>query len=62
VLTPGPDDESGRGLQLMRSLMDSVHFDSATGSGTTVHLEKTLSWTEDAAMHQLAARSPTPRP
>jgi serine/threonine-protein kinase RsbW len=58
ILTPGPDDEGGRGLQLMRSLMDSVHFDSATGSGTTVHLEKRLTWTEDAVIHQLASDAP----
>jgi serine/threonine-protein kinase RsbW len=53
VATPGPDDESGRGLQLMKELMDSVHFDSASGSGTTVHLEKELAWKPDAAIHQL---------
>lgn len=51
---PGPDDESGRGLALMRELMDSVHFDSAADDGTTVHLEKQLEWKPDAAIHQLA--------
>jgi serine/threonine-protein kinase RsbW len=53
VQHPGPDDESGRGLQLMTALMDSVHFDSASGSGTTVHLEKVLTWKPGAAIHQL---------
>lgn len=55
ISPPGPDDESGRGLQLMQELMDSVHFDSASGSGTTVHLEKELAWKPGAAMHQLTA-------
>jgi serine/threonine-protein kinase RsbW len=54
-----PDDEAGRGLHLMRELMDSVHFDSASGSGTTVHLEKTLTWKTDAVMQQLASGPPT---
>ena len=51
---PSPDDESGRGLALMRELMDSVHFDSADDYGTKVHLEKQLSWKPGAVIHQLA--------
>ena len=58
VPPPDPEGESGRGLQLMRELMDSVHFDTASGSGTTVHLEKQLTWKPDAAIHQLAAQPP----
>jgi serine/threonine-protein kinase RsbW len=58
VTTPNPDDESGRGLQLMRELMDSVHFDSASGSGTTVHLEKELVWKPGAVIHQLSPEAP----
>jgi serine/threonine-protein kinase RsbW len=54
VDTAVPDDESGRGLQLMRELMDSVRFDSASGAGTTVHLEKKLTWKPGAIIHQLA--------
>jgi serine/threonine-protein kinase RsbW len=54
INTPGPEDESGRGLALMRELMDSVHFDSADEFGTTVHLEKNLEWKPDAAIHQLS--------
>ncbi len=50
----GPDDEGGRGLHLMRELMDSVRFDSVSGSGTTVHLEKKLTWRAEAVIHQLA--------
>ena len=45
----------------MRELMDSVHFDSASGSGTTVHLEKRLAWKPDAAIHELVTqRAGTP--
>jgi serine/threonine-protein kinase RsbW len=55
-----PDDESGRGLHLMRELMDSVHFDSASGYGTTVHLEKKLIWKPGAAIHQLSSPHPQP--
>jgi serine/threonine-protein kinase RsbW len=55
IVSPEPDDETGRGLQLMRELMDSVRFDSASGSGTTVHLEKNLSWKPDAVIHQLGS-------
>jgi serine/threonine-protein kinase RsbW len=50
----GPDDEGGRGLHLMRELMDSVRFDTVSGSGTTVHLEKELTWRPEAVIHQLA--------
>jgi serine/threonine-protein kinase RsbW len=59
VLAPTPDAESGRGLQLMRELMDSVHFDSASGSGMTVHLEKRLAWKPDAPIHELVKQRPS---
>jgi serine/threonine-protein kinase RsbW len=49
-----PDDESGRGVQLMRELMDSVQFDTVSGSGTTVHLEKKLRFRPEAVIHKLA--------
>jgi serine/threonine-protein kinase RsbW len=51
---PSLDDESGRGVHLMRQLMDSVYFDSASGSGTTVHLEKQLVWQPGAPMERLS--------
>ena len=36
--------ESGRGLQIMQALMDEVHWHTGgDGSGTTVHLTKSLS-------------------
>ena len=36
-----PSDERGRGLMLMRKLMDSVAVDT-NGSGTTITLERRL--------------------
>ncbi|MDP9102099.1 MAG: ATP-binding protein [Actinomycetota bacterium] len=45
--------ESGRGIQLMRALVDRVSFTSR-GDGTVVHLEKRLSWAEDAPIGRLA--------
>ncbi len=41
--------ESGRGIQLMRALVDRVSFTSR-GDGTVVHLEKRLHWEEGAPM------------
>ncbi len=43
------DSERGRGIQLMKALVDRVHFQSDAGTGTAVHLEKTLHFREDAA-------------
>ncbi len=42
------DSERGRGIQLMKALVDRVHFRSDAGAGTAVHLEKTLHFREDA--------------
>ncbi len=39
---PDDDAESGRGVTLMRALMDKVHFESRSGDGTSVVLEKRL--------------------
>lgn len=48
-----PSAESGRGIQLIRALVDSVTFVSKPEAGTMVHLEKQLDFHEDAAMHRL---------
>ena len=45
---PAAESERGRGIQLMRALVDRVHFQSDAGAGTAVHLEKTLRFREDA--------------
>lgn len=36
--------ETGRGIQLMRALVDSVWFSAGRTAGTVVHLEKALVW------------------
>lgn len=43
-----PDSERGRGIQLMRALVDRVHFESRTDLGTAVYLEKTLYFRDDS--------------
>lgn len=40
------DAESGRGVHLMRMLVDRVRFTSRPEDGTLVHLEKELAWQE----------------
>ena len=44
----GAGAESGRGIQLIRALTDSASFTSREGSGTVVHLEKTIAWSAPA--------------
>ena len=39
-----PSAEGGRGIQLMRGLVDRVRFESQPEVGTVVHLEKELSF------------------
>ncbi|WP_026310929.1 ATP-binding protein [Parafrankia elaeagni] len=50
--------EQGRGILLMRALMDNVRFDAVDGPlpGTRVHLEKLLTWNKDhpgRRLHQI---------
>jgi serine/threonine-protein kinase RsbW len=40
--------EQGRGIQLMRALVDQVKFISKPEAGTIVHLEKTLTFDDDS--------------
>lgn len=42
--------EHGRGIQLMRALVDEVSFDSSPDEGTVVYLQKELSWREDTPL------------
>lgn len=44
-----PHAEDGRGIQLMRALVDKVSFNSASAVGTVVHLEKELEWAPEDA-------------
>lgn len=54
----GPTAEQGRGIQLMRALMDRVTFSSRPEKGTIVHLEKELHWVEAAPAKRLAVDGP----
>jgi serine/threonine-protein kinase RsbW len=47
------DAEEGRGIQIMRALVDRVTFDSVDTVGTIVHLEKRLEWNPDAVIKKL---------
>jgi serine/threonine-protein kinase RsbW len=43
-----PDSESGRGIKIMKALVDDVSFDSRPDTGTVVYLQKRLSWKEES--------------
>ena len=52
-----PTSEQGRGIQLIRALVDRVHFRSRPESGMIVHLEKELAFNEGSPLQQLTDRS-----
>ncbi len=52
------DSERGRGIQLMKALVDRVDFQSDAGSGTAVHLEKTLRFREDGVFGAIRRSQP----
>ena len=45
--------ESGRGLQIMRALVDDVTLRGAPGRGTCVSMQKQLTWRSDAPLATL---------
>jgi serine/threonine-protein kinase RsbW len=45
-----PDSESGRGIKIMKALVDDVTFDSRPESGTVVYLQKRLSWRDESPL------------
>jgi serine/threonine-protein kinase RsbW len=47
--------ESGRGIQLMRALVDRVAFESRPASGTVVHLQKNLKLQPDSPLWAMPA-------
>jgi serine/threonine-protein kinase RsbW len=52
----GPADdsaESGRGMGLMKSLVDQVIFESRPEAGTVVHLEKRLEYGKDSVVNRI---------
>jgi serine/threonine-protein kinase RsbW len=52
--------EDGRGIQLMRALVDKVTFDNVPRVGTVVHLEKKLEWKDDSAIRRLTEGADRP--
>ena len=50
----GVEDETGRGVQLMRSLVDQLQFSAGPRAGLSVRLLKRLSFTQGAVMRRLA--------
>jgi serine/threonine-protein kinase RsbW len=55
------DAEGGRGIQLMRALVDKVEFTSRPQVGTVVHLEKALVWDDDSVIRKLTEDLPEPK-
>jgi serine/threonine-protein kinase RsbW len=58
---PAPEDrgvlsESGRGLRIMRALVDELDIDSSPDRGTVVHLRKRLTWRDEALVSRLDRR------
>ena len=53
--------EEGRGVQLMRALVDRLEFQNLPTEGTVVHLEKRLVWGPDAPIAKLDGVDPPPR-
>lgn len=51
-----PSAEEGRGIQLIRALVDRVHFKSRPESGMIVHLEKDLVFEHGSPLQRLADR------
>ncbi|NVI89542.1 ATP-binding protein [Actinomadura sp. BRA 177] len=52
----GALSESGRGLKIMRALVDELDIDSVPDRGTVVHLRKRLTWSDGALVRRLDAR------
>ena len=51
-----PSAEEGRGIQLIRALVDKVRFASRPETGMIVHLEKQLDFVDGSPLMRLAAR------
>lgn len=54
-----PSAEEGRGIQLIRALVDRVHFKSRPEKGMIVHLEKELVYEDGSPLQRLADRTQT---
>lgn len=51
-----PSAEEGRGIQLIRTLVDRVHFRSRPERGMIVHLEKQLEFIDGSPLQRLVER------
>jgi serine/threonine-protein kinase RsbW len=52
--------EGGRGIQIMRALVDRVEFESSRPEGTLVRLQKQLEWSDASVIKTLSdGRGPT---
>ena len=51
-----PSAEEGRGIQLIRALVDKVRFASRPETGMIVHLEKQLEFIDGSPLQRLASR------
>jgi serine/threonine-protein kinase RsbW len=49
-----PTAEQGRGIQIMRAVVDRVLFTSRPEDGTVCHLEKVLIWAADSPLRVLS--------
>ncbi|MFG1997803.1 ATP-binding protein [Spirillospora sp. NPDC048911] len=45
--------ESGRGILIMRALVDEIDIESVPDAGTVVHLQKRLTWRDEALIRRL---------
>ncbi len=52
--------EGGRGIFLMRAMVDNIEFTSAPETGTVVRLTKKLELEEGSVLSKLVAAAPTP--
>ncbi|MEU5876128.1 ATP-binding protein [Spirillospora sp. NPDC047279] len=48
--------ESGRGIKIMRALVDEISIESVPDAGTVVHLQKRLTWRDEALIRRLESR------
>ncbi|MVZ99171.1 ATP-binding protein [Actinomadura sp. LD22] len=53
---PGVLSESGRGITIMRALVDDLDIDRTPDRGTVVHLRKRLTWRDGALLGGLERR------
>jgi serine/threonine-protein kinase RsbW len=51
---PDGRDDTGRGLLLMRLLVDRIDFESDPEAGTIVHLRKRLDFEDGSVIHELS--------